>query len=502
MSVNIYPVQPSQCECSNYSVKVNGEEIALNSARVSTVPFNRRWPGHQRQIEQTELINFASFECEGETVLEITPKGDFDDFVIRPQSLNFKAEKTADGTIKIIMTKPAYFVVEPFGRQNALHIFADPIYKYTTKENEDVIYFGAGVHDAGTIELKSNQTLFIDEGALVYGSVHAEDAENIRIIGRGILDNSKNKEKILFDVNAVGNTMDVRNSVRTHTIKLDYCTNIEIDGITMRDSLVYNIKPSGCKNINIKNIKIIGCWRFNSDGIDMHNCEDVHISDCFIRTFDDSICVKGFDFYSAEDIAKATWEATHHNGKVYDTFKNVLVERCVIWNDWGKCLEIGAETKAEEMCNIHFKDCDVIHSSIAVLTCSNGDYAHIHDVIYENINIEYEENVLQPAIQSSDSDKYVSQDPDYSPIMLLVGVYFFEEYSRGVVRRGTVNDITFKNINLYARQKPAIEFVGYDAEHKCKNIVIDGLYQNGQKITDLSQMNCKINEFVEGVCIK
>lgn len=104
--------------------------------------------------------------------------------------------KIENGIIKIQLNKPQYFTVEPFGRKNALHIFADPIADY---QNEgEIIYFGEGVHDTGIIELESNQTLFIDEGAVVYGGVRACDAGNIKIIGRGILYNSRIKEKILY----------------------------------------------------------------------------------------------------------------------------------------------------------------------------------------------------------------------------------------------------------------------------------------------------------------
>ena len=49
---------------------------------------------------------------------------------------------------------------------------------------------------------------------------------------------------------------------------------------------------SGCRNLDIEDVKIIGNWRYNSDGIDMHNCEYVRIRDCFVRTYDDSICIR------------------------------------------------------------------------------------------------------------------------------------------------------------------------------------------------------------------
>ena len=55
MSVQIYPVTPVDIHCEDYTVKLNGKEVPLDTARVSAYPFNRRWPGHQRQVEQTEL---------------------------------------------------------------------------------------------------------------------------------------------------------------------------------------------------------------------------------------------------------------------------------------------------------------------------------------------------------------------------------------------------------------------------------------------------------------
>ena len=60
MSYRIYPVVHTHPLCNDYRVFVNGEEVGLNTARVSAVPFNRRWPGHQRQTDQTEMIQFLS----------------------------------------------------------------------------------------------------------------------------------------------------------------------------------------------------------------------------------------------------------------------------------------------------------------------------------------------------------------------------------------------------------------------------------------------------------
>ena len=147
---------------------------------------------------------------------------------IRPKTLGITPQKTDNGTIAFTLGRPAYFTVEPYGRNNALHIFVDPIKNYNIDtKDENVIYFGKGEHDVGEIELKSNQTLFIYEGAVVYACVKAADADNIRILGRGIPDNSRNKEEILFEYNAENNNLAINNATRQHTLQLEYCTDGE-----------------------------------------------------------------------------------------------------------------------------------------------------------------------------------------------------------------------------------------------------------------------------------
>lgn len=488
-----YPVTPIDIKCEDYEIKINGVAVTPDTARVSANPINRRWPGHQRGLEQTELINFLSFATDEEVELEITPKESFKEVVVRPQSLGIKPE-IKDGVIRFTLKKAAYFTVEPYGRSRALHIFADGIKEY--KAEGEVIYFGAGEHDVGLIELKSNQTLFIDEGAVVYANIRAIDADNIKIIGRGILDNSRNREKILFEYNAEDNDVAIKNAKREHTVQIEYCTNVLIDGITVRDSLVYNIRPIGCENLEIRDVKIIGCWRYNSDGIDMHNCVNVLIDNCFLRTYDDSICVKGFDCYYDDDVEAAVKAAMYRGGKSYDVFKNVRVKNCVIWNDWGKCLEIGAETRAEEICDIVFEDCDIIHITAMPLDSYNIDYADVHDVTYRNINIEIDDILPCPMIQCNDCEVYENRDPDYCPETMCVITSYHHEYSAGGTRRGKTRNITFENIYVWGIHSPKAYFEGYDEEHKTEDITVRNIYHNGIKITDFDDKVFRKGRFV------
>ena len=502
MSYTVYPVIQAEPRCDDYRVTVNGTPVELNTARVSAMPFNRRWPGHQRQLDQTEAIQFLSLATDEPLTVEITPKEPFDAVKIRPKSLGITPE-IQNGTIRFTLERPAYCTVEPYGRNRALHVFADPMPTYEVNPTDpSVLYFGKGEHDVGLLELRSNQTLFLDEGAVVYACIHAIDAENIKILGRGILDNSRNQEKILFEANAENNDSAINNAERTHTVVLEYCKNVEIDGITVRDSLVYNIRPIGCENLTVRHVKIIGCWRFNSDGIDMHNCVNVHISDCFIRTFDDSICVKGFDCYYEGDVEEAVRRAMYRNGKAYDVFRHVLVENCVIWNDWGKSLEIGAETRAEEISDIVFRNCDIIHLTGAALDCMNVDYADVHDILFENINVEADERIPKPTIQKKDSDTYVPSEPDFMPATLCAEVVFHHEYSAGGSRRGRNRRITFRNINVYGDKLPRVKFKGYDETHKTEHITIENLRLNGTLLSSLPPDRWQLGDFTEDIVLK
>ena len=499
--VKIYPVTKTELNVEDYEVKINGEKIDLHTARVSKYPINRRWPGHQREKTQTELVNFALMEFVSATTFEIRPKKPFEKVEIRPKSLGI-TPTVEDGVIRFTLEKPAYFTVEPFGRHEALHIFADPEqFKMVRKGDGNSIYFEKGIHEAGVIELHDNETVYLDEGAVVYGSIYAKDAKNIRILGKGILDNSHNKEEILFPVEDSANDVAVKNATRRHTIVLEYCENIHIGGITIRDSLVYTVRPSACKNLLIQNVKVIGNWRYNSDGFDMHNYENVMIDNCFLRTFDDSICAKGFDCYFEGDVEEEVKKAMYRGGKKYDTFRNLVVQNCVIWNDWGKALEIGAETRAEEMHDITFRNCDIIHTTGPVLDILNVDYAHVHNVSFQNINVEYDDENLSPLLQTKDGEEYINPDPEKIPLLIKAETYFHKEYSAGGTRRGKIDHITFENIHLFGKKPPKLKFAGYDEDHKTRDIVIRDLYHNGKKVDSLPEENFVLGDFTENILL-
>jgi hypothetical protein len=227
----------------------------------------------------------------------------------------------------------------------------------------------------------------------------------------------------------------------------------------------------------------------------MHNCEDVVIEDCFIRTFDDSICVKGFDCYYEGDLDKAVWEAMHYKGGNYENFRNVRVRRCVIWNDWGKALEIGAETRAEEICDVVFEDCDVIHAMHGVLDVANVDYADVHDITYRNIRIELDDVVPKPLHQLNDEHVYELPTRDFCPMIICSRAIFHYEYSAGGQRRGRNRDLLFEDIEITGRQKLRFVFEGHSEAACTRDVVIRNVTYNGKKLTSPEELDWQANEF-------
>ena len=76
--------------------------------------------------------------------------------------------------------------------------------------------------------------------------------------------------------------------------------------------------------MHIDRVKIIGCWRYNSDGIDLHNCQRIHIENCFIRTYDDALCIKG-------NFGVVTPEGKDEKPVYSQDCRDYLAENCVIW---------------------------------------------------------------------------------------------------------------------------------------------------------------------------
>ena len=503
-SVRIYPVPKEEKLSDDFVMTVNGKSVPLQQARVSAYPINggywnpRFRNGLYRELYQTELASFASFGVKGAVKVELKPKKAIKNVVVRPLSKKVLPQ-VADGRITFTLPGAGQYVVELDGRHKALHIFADPVKDYKVDKNDpNVIYFGPGCHNAGHIQLKSGQTLFLDDGAVVYGRISAYKASHIRILGHGILNGSKIREE---KTDSNGKAVPPSVEHREHAVILGECDDVTVDGIIIKDSCLYNLNLGNCNHVDIDNVKIIGQWTFNTDGIDLHNCRYAHIHNCFVRTFDDCICVKGHGYLAT---LKKLGKKVVGNPIISD----ILVEKCVLWCDWNTTLEIGAETFADEIYDITFRDCDIIKNQAAACDMSVWHHALIHDVLYENIRIEQtptQRNIsqkvenqpfkeeLDPARQepywcirtfavdpkvllnNMKTGKYPTYDKDDATLQPM------EKLSR----QGVFKNIVFRNISVTGT---GMMRVSLDGGPGSGPITIENLTFNGKKIKSFDEL--------------
>lgn len=219
------------------------------------------------------------------------------------------------------------------------------------------IYFPAGEYVTGTIELKSNITLYLDSGCVILGSdkpadypmitnkelegynreghsglIKAMKCENVTIKGRGVIDGR--------GYNWWNNP---QNEHRPRAIQPILCNNVLVDGITVKNSAMWTVHPICCSNVTINGITIQNPSNSpNTDGINPESCSNVHISNCTVDVGDDCVTLKSGTEdddlqkqYPCENIVVTNCTMLNgHGGVVIGSemsggVKNVVISNCV-----------------------------------------------------------------------------------------------------------------------------------------------------------------------------
>jgi len=487
-SVVSWAAPPAEQLFQDYTLRVNGRAVPVYACRVSAMPFNQVWPGYQRPLDQTELAGFAYWDMSGPVSVEIDSKRPFSSVAVRPSSRSIKPIVSGQH-ITFQLSQPGQFSVELDGTHHALHLFADPPETEVPKPGDpNVLYFGPGVHKPGKILLKSGQTVYMAGGAVVYTAIEGRGVSGVKILGRGIIDTSE------FARGQGGGSIHFEDS-----------SDIKIDGVIIRDSDLYGISAFGCHKLAISRVKLVGFWRYNSDGIDLCNAQDVTVTNSFIRSFDDSMVLKGVNGRSGG--------ARPLPGQSYDGLpvRNVRMSGLVIWCDWGRALEIGAETSAPEMADVVFRDIDVIRNTHIALDIQHSDRAAIRNIRYEDIRVEVDDSNPLPVIQSQPGEKYIPR-PDaaaaacggcatlpehtgYLPHLLVIVIHPTAiTRDRGA---GTVRDVIFKDIAVTGPTMLPSAFTGLDTGHDVRGVTIENLRFNGRPITNAADARLQIGKFAE-----
>nr|GFD48190.1 hypothetical protein [Tanacetum cinerariifolium] len=124
------------------------------------------------------------------------------------------------------------------------------------------MYFGPGIHTppdqpGNVIHVPSNTTVYLAGGAVLRAKLLVDHAENVRIIGRGIIDQPE------------------------RGIEVTFSKNVTIDGLIVRNPQHYTVYGGQSRGLTIRNLKSFSAKPW-SDGIDLMSCSDVLVDDVFL----------------------------------------------------------------------------------------------------------------------------------------------------------------------------------------------------------------------------
>jgi hypothetical protein len=432
-----YPAPIGEVLSTDYEVHAAGQKVDVYMARVLDPPFaGKEW-------DYGGSYSSANFDMSGPVIVRIVSKQSLKNVVIRPQSYKIQPTLLDDHTLELTLDRPYKLSIEPDGRRAPLLLFANPLETNVPKpDDEGVIFYGPGVHKPEKIVLNSNQTLYLAGGAVVKAEVLAQ-GNNIRICGRGILDGSDWE----WRKGPVGNLIAIRNS-----------TDVEVNGITLRGSAHWTIVPRNSQRVTIRNVKLCNSRVQNDDGINPCNSQDVLITDCFIRSDDDCVALKGLD-YSAPN----------------SNVERITVENSILWCDRARIFLLGHESRAAFMRNVTLRNLDIIHFSMTPFLLEPGEDMRLEDITIEDIRIHGE-----------GQKEFIRLRP------------VVNQYMRKKVP-GFIRNVRFRNITLYGQSGDyLIHIQGADAEHNVRDVTFENISIVDSKLTGESK-RVRIGEYTENI---
>jgi len=239
------------------------------------------------------------------------------------------------------------------------------------------VYVHNGTFLSGTIYLKSNVTLYLESGAVLLGStdledypatvpafrsytdnytekslIYAEKAENVSIMGRGVIDGQ-------------GASFKGEYKVRPYILRMIECSDVTVKDITYRNSPMWVQHYLACDDVTIDGISVHSKVNSNNDGINIDSCSKVRISDCEINSGDDAIVLK-----STSD----------------RVCNNVTVTNCVLSTNCN-ALKLGTESNGGFE-NITIDNCTVYDTRLAGIALELVDGGTFDRVTVSNINMK------------------------------------------------------------------------------------------------------------------
>jgi len=333
------------------------------------------------------------------------------------------------------------------------------------------VYLPAGNYLSGSIHLKSNISLYLDQGATIIatsespGEVYDQEEQTVNTTyqdsGHSHFHNALLWGEDLHDVSILGPGMiwgkglihDYKKDSKeaNKSLVLYKCRNVIIRDVTFLHAGWFAILATGVDNMTIDNVKM----DTNRDGMDIDCCRNVRISNCSVNSpYDDGICLKST---YALGFARAT--------------ENVTIINCQVSGyDEGTFLD-GTYKRTE---NPHYG----LHPTgrIKFGTESNGGFKNItiSNCVFDYCRGLALETVDGGLLEDVEISNITMRDIVNAPIFLRLGARM---RGPGGTPIGEIRRVSISNVRIY----------NSDAEQAC---IITGI--PGHDIKDLELNNIRI----------
>ncbi|MER5217826.1 glycosyl hydrolase family 28 protein [Streptomyces sp. NPDC002838] len=427
--VVIHPTLPQVPVNNAFTVKVRplGGSWQRLGVYLAKLPLIDATTGSNR----AQNSSWAAFDFSGTVEVEVTYNpGGAEKFRVRPDSYGIKPEVLGD-TARFTLDRPRNVVVQVDDKIfDCLHLFANPLEQDPPAEGDkNVMYFGPGLHTPANGELKvpSNTTVYLAPGAVLNSFVLFEGVENSRLIGRGVLYNSK------------WGAMLIRK-----------CENVTIDGITILNPRYENLRVAESQNLKIKNLRAFSHQGWG-DGIQLYCSENITIDGCFLRTSDDCIAL-----YT-------------HRWDFYGDTRNITVKNCSLWADVAHPINIGVHGNSdtpEMLENLNFENIDILDHREPQVTYQGaiafmvGDSNLVRDVKFDNIRVE-----------DFRWGQLIHMRVEYNP-----------KYNTSAGRG--IENVYIKDLSYNGKNADLSIITGLDKDHAIKDVTFENLRVNGRVIAD------------------
>jgi hypothetical protein len=414
-------------------------------------------------VYDTAIASWAMFDFEGTVTVRVETMFDVRWVDVRPRAAGITPEYVGDHVFTVTLDRPQNLSLELNGRirQQPLFLFSNaPETERPDRSDPNVLWFEGGrLYDDVQQEIKSGQTVYLEGGAVVRGLLFGEEVQNVKVMGRGILDGRKTWEM------AQG---------RRHFVDFRDSRGITLQDIVLQNATTWQITLFNCEQATIRNVRIVS-EHGGDDGIDIFRSRNVLVEGVFAHTKDDCIAIKSGGEYPADLPTD-----------------NILVRDCVFWNSiWGNAIEIGFELYSNEVKNIRFENIDIIHvEDGAAMSIHNAGPAHVHHVVFENIRLEdVRQKLFDVAIFFSQWGPDGIRDQEFITSHYLHGAWdgvqkipegreaYHERF------RGTISDVVFRNIHVVDGGLPFSVFHGFDEQRDIARVLVENLTFHGRRLT-------------------